>query len=398
MRLQFSDEDEKFRIVVREFFDEEYPADIKTKLASGASLNKQDFQRSEQALASKGWSAPSWPKQYGGPGWTQAQRYIFDEELERAGAANVTPMGLLYFGPVLYTFGTAAQKQRWLPDILNSRTFWAQGYSEPGSGSDLASLQCKAKLAGDNYIVTGEKVWTTRAQFADWIFCLVRTDNTGKKHEGISFLCIDMKTPGVDVHPIISIDGKHELNRVTFDNVPVPVENRIGEEGQGWHYATYLLAYERTSYAHIGEKKQQIKALKTLAKNLGASGQSLLEDPLFAAKLARVEVAVQTLEFTTLRILSDTPEGEAPGDKASILKIMATEVAQQISTLYLDLAGQHALSKFDDSVTPEWAVQAGVPASASSGTATYFYDRSQSIYGGSNEVQRNIIAKRVLGL
>ena len=398
MNITLTSADELFRDSVREFFEQEYPADIKSKVARGQSLSKEDYQRSEQALASRGWSAPGWPEEYGGPGWSLVQRYIFDEELERAGAVNVIPMGLLYLGPVLYTFGNEEQRERWLPDILHSRTFWAQGYSEPSSGSDLASLQCKAQLEGDHYRVTGEKIWTSYAQHADWIFCLVRTDSSASRHEGISFLCIDMQSPGVEVHPIVSIDGKHHLNRVSFDNVQVPVENRIGEEGQAWHYASYLLTHERTSYAHVGEKKHQLAQLRKAAAATPSDYGSMLDDPLFAARLGRVEIDVLILEYTTLRVLASVANGQAPGDESSILKIMATEAAQAISTLYLELSGHYAIADFEDGVTPAWALDLGFPEYATSGSARYFYDRSQSIYGGTNEIQRNLIAKRVLGL
>jgi len=398
MKTTFTAADEEFRAKVREFFEVDYPADIKVKLARGESLSKQDYQRSEQAMASRGWSAPGWPEEYGGPGWSLVQRYIFDEELERAGAANVVPMGLLYLGPVLYTFGNEEQKSRWLDDILQGRTFWAQGYSEPNSGSDLASLQCKARRDGDQYIVTGEKIWTSYAQHADWIFCLVRTDPDSTRHDGISFLCIDMQSPGVQVHPIISIDGKHHVNRVSFDEVPVPIGNRVGEEGKGWHYSTYLLSHERTSYAHVGEKKQQLKRLRELAESAPGPCGSMLDDPMFAARLGRAEIDVLTLEYTTLRVLASVAGGKAPGDESSILKIMATEAAQAISTLYLELAGQYGVACFEDAVTPQWALDVGFPEYATSGPARYFYDRSQSIYGGTNEIQRNLIAKRVLGL
>ena len=398
MRIALSAEDEAFRQRVRRFFEHEYPVDIKQKIARGQSLGKDDYQRSERALAGRGWSAPGWPEEYGGPGWNLVQRYIFDEELERAGAANVIPMGLVYLGPVVYTFGSEEQKQRWLPDILHSRTFWAQGYSEPDAGSDLASLQCRAERDGDDYVVTGEKIWTSYAQFADWMFCLVRTGRTDSKHEGISFLCIDMQSAGVAVHPVISIDGKHHLNRVTFDDVRVPVANRVGEEGKGWHYATYLLTHERTSYAHVGEKKQQLVKLKQLAKDTPAPAGSMLDEPLFGARLAQVEIDVLTLEYTALRVLASVAEGGAPGNESSILKILATETAQAISTLYLELAGPYGAAAFDDGVTPEWALALGFPEYAASGAARYLFDRSQSIYGGANEIQRNLIAKRVLGL
>ncbi|MDE0511885.1 MAG: acyl-CoA dehydrogenase family protein [Gammaproteobacteria bacterium] len=398
MNIEFSKSDESFRSEVRQFFERDYPAHIKHKLSQGHSLTKADFQESERALATRGWSAPGWPQEFGGPGWSLIQRYIFDEELERAGAAKVIPMGLLYLGPVIYTFGSEQQKARWLPDILNSKTFWAQGYSEPNAGSDLASLRCRGDLVDNHYVVSGEKTWSSYAQYADWIFCLVRTDPGSSRHEGISFLCIDMSTPGVSVHPITSIDGKHHLNRVTFDDVVVPVENRIGEEGKGWHYATYLLTHERTSYAQIGKKKQLLRRLRRIAGEAPGVCGSLLDDPLFSQRLAQAEINLLSLEYTTLRVLGSVAGGGAPGNESSILKVMATECAQTISTLYLEVAGHHGIAEFDDGVTPQWAAELGFPEDAAPGVSRYLFDRSQSIYGGTNEIQRNLIAKHVLGL
>ncbi|MGB6087682.1 acyl-CoA dehydrogenase family protein, partial [Parvibaculum sp.] len=308
MDFSFSEKDEEFRVKVRDFFENEYPRDIIEKMASGASPSKEDYQRSERAMAAKGWLAVNWPKAAGGTGWTANEKYIFDEELERAGALNVVPMGLLYVGPVIYTFGTEEQKKRWLPGILDSTTFWAQGYSEPGSGSDLASLQCSAVSDGDDYIVNGTKIWTSLAQHADWIFCLLRTSQEEKKQEGITFLLIDMKTPGITVNPIITIDGKHSLNSVTFDNVRVPKENRIGEEGKGWTYANYLLGHERTSYAHVAGKRKQLGNIRKAAKE-----RELLSDPAFVAKLTSLEARLDALELTVLRTLSSVAEGGAPG-------------------------------------------------------------------------------------
>ncbi|MEM8920476.1 MAG: acyl-CoA dehydrogenase family protein, partial [Pseudomonadota bacterium] len=247
MDLSYSAEADDFRNTVRRFFDTEFPRDIIDKNARGASLTTAEIKRSEQALAAKGWLVPAWPTEYGGPGWSLEQQYIFDEELERAGVPTVTPMGVIYVGPVIYTFGTEAQKERWLPGIRSGKTSWAQGYSEPEAGSDLASLQFSAVREGEEYVLNGTKIWTSAAQHADWIFCLVRTDNSGKKQEGVTFICVDMKTPGVVVHPIITIDGKHVLNRVEFTDVRAPVDNRIGEEGKGWGYSQYLLGHERTS-------------------------------------------------------------------------------------------------------------------------------------------------------
>lgn len=398
MHLGFSQADEAFRQEVRAFFKQEYPADILTKVQNGQQLTKQDYQRSEAALNERGWVAVNWPKEYGGTGWTATQKYIFDDELERAGAPSVIPMGLLYVAPVIYTFGTEEQKKRWLPDILASRTFWGQGYSEPNSGSDLASLQCKAERDGDHYIVNGTKIWTSQGHYADWLFCLVRTDNSGKKQEGISFLCMDAKTPGITVHPIISIDGSHYLNRIEFVDVRVPAENLLGEEGKGWTYSKYLLGHERTSYAHIAGKRADIARLKEIAAVTPGDHGPLLHDTGFARKLAEVEVDLTALEFTALRALSAVASGEAPGEESSALKILATENAQAITELFLEASGQAALPFFEDRTDANWNKNSGIPPFAAPSTAAYFFHRAQTIYGGATEVQKNIISKQVLGL
>ncbi|HEX7777381.1 MAG TPA: acyl-CoA dehydrogenase family protein, partial [Parvibaculum sp.] len=326
------------------------------------------------------------------------QKYIFDEDLERAGALNVVPMGLLYVGPVIYTFGTDVQKKTWLPGILDSTTFWAQGYSEPGSGSDLASLQSSAVPDGDDYIVNGTKIWTTLGQHADWIFCLLRTDNSGKKQEGITFLLIDMKTPGITVNPIITIDGKHALNSIVFENVRVPQANRIGEEGKGWTYANYLLGHERTSYAHVAGKRKQLENIRTAALATDAGGARLIDDPAFRAKLTELEARLDALEITVLRTLSSVAEGGAPGEESSILKVIATELAQDITELGAEAYGPYAQPTFPDATAPTWTDNTPLPSGAAPAVARYFAARAQSIYGGSNEIQKNIIAKRILGL
>jgi len=398
MDLKLSAEDEAFRTQVRAYFAEEYPAEIIAKLANGQTLTKAERQASESALNDKGWVAPGWPKEYGGPGWTVTQRFIFDEELERAGAPNVVPMGLLYLAPVVYTFGTEAQKERWLGDILASRTYWAQGYSEPDSGSDLASLRTSAVLDGDDYLVNGEKIWTSDGHYADWIFCLVRTSSAGRKQEGITFLCMDIKTPGITVVPIITIDGGHHLNRVVLDNVRVPVANRIGEEGKGWTYARHLLSYERVSYAHVAGKRKQIEDLKRHSADAPWGDELADRRSSFRRRLAEVEIRLDALEMTVLRALAPLTTGAAPGDEASIIKIAATETAQAITELQVELAGIYGMPFFQDRYRPDW--RAGletIPAFAAPGLADYFYTRAQTIYGGATEVQKNIIAKQ-LGL
>lgn len=398
MDMRLSAEDEAFRTVVRDWFRDEYPRDIIARLANGQTLGKAQLSASEQAMGARGWLAPGWPEEYGGPGWTVTQRFIFDEELERAGAPNVSPMGLLYVAPIIYTFGTPEQKQRWLGDILTGKTFWAQGYSEPESGSDLASLRTSAVLDGDSYIVNGEKIWTSDAHLADWIFCLVRTETTPRKQDGISFLCFDIHSPGVEVVPIITIDGGHHLNRVVFDNVRVPVDNRIGDEGKGWTYARHLLSYERTSYAHVAAKRRQIEDIKRLLADTPWADSDASQQDDFRRRLAAVEVQLDALEMTVLRALAPLAAGQAPGDEASIIKIAATETAQAITELFVELAGLHALPKFPDRSGRDWRANlAEIPAFAAPATAAYFLARAQTIYGGATEIQKNIIARQ-LGL
>ena len=399
MDLSLSPQDEAFRQEVRAFFQEEYPQAILAKIANGQTLTKADMRAGEQAMAARGWLAPAWPREYGGPGWTVTQRFIFDEELERAGAPGVSPMGLLYVAPVIYTFGTEDQKRRWLPDILASRVFWAQGYSEPEAGSDLASLRTRAVRDGDHYVIDGEKIWTSDAHHAEWIFCLVRTSDEAKKQAGITFLCLPMDTPGVEVKPIITIDGGHHLNRVTFTGARTPIENRIGEEGMGWTYARHLLAHERTSYAHVAAKRRQIGALLDASKDapwgdvLGPDGSAA-----FRRKLAEVDLQLQGLEMTTLRALAPLASGEAPGDEASIIKIAATETAQAVTELFLELAGPYAQPFFADRRASDWRGNLGdIPAFAAPSVASYFFTRAQTIYGGATEIQKNIIARQ-LGL
>lgn len=385
MEMQFSSEDEAFRAEVREFFSNEYPAELVEKSASGAELAKADYQKSEQAFARRGWLCVNWPVEEGGPGWTVNQKYIFDQELEYAGAIVPVPMGVIYVGPVICAFGTDEQKARWLPGIREGKTSWAQGYSEPDSGSDLASLQCKAIKNGDDYVVTGTKIWTSLAQHADWIFVLVRTSTEQVKQQGITFLCLPMDSPGVQVHPIITLDGKHSLNRVTFDDVRVPVSNRIGVEGEGWQYANFLLGNERTSYAHVAGKRMQVEAIRQVA----SKDQNLLADHTFWGRLHDLEIRLDALDLTVLRVLASISDGESPGDESSILKILATELAQDITELGMQAYGNYSFATFGESMPLR---------SAAAGTASYYGTRAQSIYGGSNEIQKNIIAKRVLKL
>jgi len=387
---------EDFRQTVRTFLETEYPQDIREKVTKGASLTTEEIRRSEMALGAKGWLASAWPADYGGPGWSLEQQYAFDEEMERAGVPAATPMGVIYVGPILYTFGSEAQKAKWLPGTRDGSVGWAQGYSEPDSGSDLASLQFSAVREGDTYRLNGTKIWTSAAQHADWIFLLARTSHEPKKQQGISFLCCEMDRDGVELTPIITIDGKHALNQVHFQDVVVPADYLIGEEGNGWTYSQYLLGFERTSYARIGSKRKQLSHLRRIATSQSAGGnRRLIDDPAFARKLSDAEVAVDGLEMTVLRVLSAVKDGGSPGKEASIVKILATETAQQITTLYLDVAAQAGQRKFYDSVSPDWTAGA---AFAAPRVASYFGTRAQSIYGGTNEIHKNIIAKRVLDL
>ncbi len=399
MDMRFSAASEAFRAEVRGFFETEFPQDIITASRAGRSLTTAEVRRSEMALGARGWLASAWPAEHGGPGWTLEQQYVFDEELERAGVPTVTPMGVIYVGPVLYTFGSDAQKARWLPGIREGRDGWAQGYSEPGAGSDLASLTFSAVRDGEGYVLNGEKIWTSAAQHADWIFLLARTDNSGRKQEGITFLCCEMNRRGVTCHPIITLDGKHALNRVTFEDVRIPDDYRIGAEGEGWGMSQYLLGHERTSYARIGGKREMLRTVRRLAGAVALGGNArLIDEPGFAARLSRCEIAVDTLEMTVLRILSALSAGGSPGNEASIVKILATETHQALTELLVDTVGQAALASTPDSTMPEWADGDGVTSFAPKGMAAYLAGRAQSIYGGTNEIQKSIIAKRVLGL
>ncbi len=398
MDLSFPPELETFRAEVRDFFETEYPQDIRRKLAAGRSLSTEDIARSEQALGRKGWLAAGWPAEHGGPGWSLEQRYIFDEELARAGAQPPTPMGVIYVGPVLYTFASPEQQARWLPPLREGRERWAQGYSEPGAGSDLASLAFSAVAEDGGWRLNGEKIWTSAAQHADWIFLLARTGGGLRKQEGISFICCEMTRAGVTLHPIITLDGKHVLNRVTFDDVWVPGDYLIGEPGQGWNYSQYLLGHERTSYAHIAGKRRMLAGVRALANETPDGGNArLIDDAGFRRRLAETDLAVDALEMTVLRVLAAVKDGGAPGNEASIVKILATETHQKITELMLDAGGAFAAMATPDSVRAD-DLAPGPQAAAPPGVAAYLGGRAQSIYGGTNEIQKSIIARRVLGL
>jgi alkylation response protein AidB-like acyl-CoA dehydrogenase len=394
MDLQFSPQDLAFRDEVRTFIAENYPKELRGK-GGREDLSKEDYLSWHRILAKKGWVAPSWPKEYGGPGWNAVQRYIFSEELARAETIPILPFGINMVGPVIYTFGTPEQKARFLPRILSGEDWWCQGYSEPGAGSDLASLRTKAERDGDHYVVNGQKTWTTLAQHADWGFFLVRTDPAAKPQEGISFLLIDMKTPGITVRPIITLGGEHEVNEVWLENVRVPVENRIYEENKGWTCAKFLLAHERTGIAGVARSKRGVERLRDIAKSEQDNGQPLIANPFFKRKLAELEIDLTSLEFTELRSLASTAAGKGPGPESSLLKIKGSEIQQRITELALEAVGHYGAPYFRGEGGNEYAIG---PDYAQRAAPTYFNMRKTTIYGGSNEIQRNIIAKMVLGL
>ena len=398
MDLTFSQDEQAFREEVRRFVAEKLPADVKRKVENGLRLEKDDYLRWQKALYEQGWAAPGWPVERGGPGWTSAQRYIFEQECALGGAPAVISFGLNMVGPVIIEFGNAAQKARFLPRILASEDWWCQGYSEPGAGSDLASLKMRAIRNGDHYVVNGAKTWTTLAQYADMIFCLVRTSSTGKKQEGISFLLIDMHSPGVTVRPIVTFDGGQEINEVFFEDVKVPAENLVGEEGKGWTYAKFLLGHERVGIAQVARSKRQVERLKKIAGAEFKNGKALVDDPMFRAKISTVEIDLLALEHTELRILSDESAGRAPGPESSLLKIRGTEIQQEITELLVEAVGYYA-SPYQPALLREGANEEPVgPDYAPALAPTYFNWRKASIYGGSNEIQKNIIAKAILGL
>lgn len=400
MHIKFTDEEIAFRDEVRAFFRDEVPEDIRRKRAKAVPLDPQDFVRFQKCLYEKGWAGAKWPVEYGGTGWTTVQNYIFSIEMANANAPNIIPFGLGMVGPIIYTFGSEAQKQRFLPDILASNVWWCQGYSEPGSGSDLASLKARADLAGDHYVVNGTKTWTTLGQHADWIFVLARTStDVARRQEGISFLLIDMQSPGVNVKPIITLDGTHEVNEVHFENVKVPVDNLVGEEGKGWTYGKVLLQHERTGTAGVARSKYRIDKLREQARKRIRGGEPLVNDRNFMRKIAATEVELKALEFTELRTLASVASGKAPGPESSILKFKGTELQQAVDELYLEAAGYYALPYVPDQYVLDFPEDERVGEGAETESSLrYFNFRKASIYGGSNEIQKNIIAKHVLGL
>ena len=393
MDLEYSAEERAFRDEVRTWLRANLPSELRDKVVQYAPLARDDLLRWHRILAAKGWIAPAWPVEWGGTGWSVVQRYIFEEECGYAGAPPLVPFGLVMCAPVLLAFGTAAQKQRFLPRIYQGEDFWCQGYSEPGSGSDLASLRTSAVRAGDRYIVNGQKIWTTLAHMADWIFCLVRTDrDVERKQDGISFLLIDLRTPGITVRPLMLLDGHHEVNEVFFENVEVPVDQRVHDEGKGWTVAKYLLGYERMNTARIGTSRRELEQLKAFAARRQRNGRPVLEDIRFRDRLSRLEIELMALSITNLRFLDALRGGRAPGAQISMLKIRGTEIQQRLTELMLEAAGPRAQAiAACDGTTLEDAMLARL-------ATRYCNMRKTTIYAGSNEIQRNIISKHALGL
>ena len=398
MNLSFTPEEQAFRAEVQRFLTDQVPARLTARVRDGKHLGKPDLQAWHALLNDQGWLASHWPEQYGGPGWTTVQKFIFEHECALAYAPRTIPFGVNMLGPVLIKYGNEAQKQHWLPRILSGADWWCQGYSEPGAGSDLASVKTSAVRHGDHYIVNGQKTWTTLGQHANMIFCLVRTDRDVKPQEGISFLLIDMATPGVDVRPIITLDGAHEVNEVFFTDVKVPAGNLVGQENRGWTCAKYLLTYERTNIAGVGFSDAALARLKVVAARTLKNGQPLARDPLFAARLARVEIDLENMKTTNMRVITAVAGGGVPGAESSMLKIRGTEIRQELTALTRRAMGPYALP-FIEETLQEGDNQASVgPQEAASASAQYFNNRKLSIFGGSNEIQKNIISKMILGL
>ena len=396
MDLSFSEAEIAFRDEVRAFLRDELPEDIATKVREGRELVKSDYERWQAILQSRGWLAVTWPKEHGGTGWTPVQRHIFEEECARASAPRTVSFGLAMLGPVVIRFGSEAQKAEILPRILDGTDWWCQGYSEPGAGSDLASLKTRADRDGDHYVINGQKTWTTLGQYANRIFCLVRTDpSAAKPQQGISFVLVDLDTPGIEMRPIRLIEGGHEVNEVFFTDVRVPVSNRVGEENQGWTIAKYLLTHERTNIAGVGFSVQAFESLCALAREPRRSGRRLMDDALFAARLARIEVDLEAMKITNLRMLADATRNGAPGPESSMLKIKGTEIRQALNDLSRRALGPAAAPFPSEDLDGNAAL---VHPDHSANAMRYFNNRKISIYGGSNEVQKNILAKAMLGL
>lgn len=399
MDLAYSAEEQAFQTDVRAWLKDRLPAALVEKVRRAQRLTKEDYLVWHEILRERGYLAWHWPTEYGGTGWGPAEKNIFEEEMVAAGAPRISPFGVNMLGPVLIKFGTDAQKAHYLPKILADEQFWCQGYSEPGSGSDLASLATKAVRDGDHYVVNGQKTWTTFAHHADWIFILARTDpDAAKPQEGISFLLCDMSTPGVEVRPIYTLEGEHEVNEVYFTDVRIPVENLVGEEHKGWTLAKYLLTFERTGIAGVGFSKQGLRGVKAAARDQQKDGKSLMDDPLFAARVAQVEIDLMALEIFNNRVVSAAGAGKAPGAESSFLKIKGTQIRQEITDLTRRACGPYAIPDLPEAFDQGWNGEPPGPDYALPAARSYFNMRKTSIYGGSNEIQRNIVAKHLLGL
>lgn len=399
MDLNFSQEDLAFRAEVRAFIEANLPAATRAWMVAGKSPTKAMVVEWQRILNAKGWAVPEWPVEWGGPGWSAARKYIFREELQMAPAPSPLGFNVNMCGPVIIQFGTQAQKERFLPRMANLDDWWCQGFSEPGAGSDLAGLKCRAVRDGDEWVINGQKTWTTLAQHADWIFLLCRTDPAAKKQEGISFILCPMNLPGITVRPIITIEGGHEVNEVFFDDVRVPADMLVGEENKGWDCAKFLLGNERFGQARVGASRERIRRLKIIAREAMDGGEPLINDPDFRRQMTEIEVELKALEMTVMRVIAqDMKRSDGkPNPATSVLKIKGTEIQQGVSELLMKAAGPYAWvdGDPDEEGSNEWDL---APDWAFGLAGTYFNWRKQSIYGGSNEIQRNIMAKAFLGL
>lgn len=399
MDFRFAPEDAAFRDETRAFFREKLPDDLRRKVMASQALSRDDIMRWHRILHAQGWVAPNWPKEYGGPGWSVVQKYIFDEEQGLAGAPRLIQFGLGMCGPVLMAFGTEAQKSYHLPRMLSGENVWAQGYSEPGAGSDLASLKTRARLEGDEWVITGQKLWTTQAHMANWVFLLARTSDEPKKQLGISFFLIPLDTPGIEIRPIHLLDGLHETNGVFYDEVRIPKENLVGEAGAGWTIAKHLLAHERMGGGALGQHKLLLAQTKAIADQALADGKPLAEAPDFARRISEAEMELRALEAVTLKTLAKVSADKALGAEANVIKIRGSEILQRLTELRMEALGQGAIPYDLDALENGWGNRAPVGQDFENGVAPrYFHMRKVSIYSGSNEIQHNIIAKAVLGL
>ena len=398
MDLEFTPAEEAFRSEVREFFATRLPAAFARKIRLGQHLEKDEQEQWHAILNARGWLVPHWPVEWGGTGWSVVERYIVDLESSAANAPRALAFGINMLAPVLLKYGSQAQKAHWLPRIKDGSDWWCQGYSEPGAGSDLAALKTRAIRDGDDYVVNGQKTWTTLGQHATMMFALVRTATSERRQEGISFLLIDMASPGIEVRPIITLDGGHEVNEVFFSDVRVPVANLVGEENRGWTYAKYLLTYERTGMASVGASTAALGWLREISAKAKRNGQPLLDDPLFAARVARAEIELANLSTTALRVVAAVAGGGAPGAESSMLKIKGTELRQEISALTRRALGPHAQPFMPEALDEGFNGEAVGPEGATAVAPQYFNLRKLSIFGGSNEIQKNIISKMILQL